>query len=105
MKITKGTWEVRNNTGKDSDNFVASPQHSRWAIAVKIFKDDAILIAEAGTIYNETGCTPRQLAERKAELLTACKTLRAEQKRCNQMTPRMIDAMQACDDAIFKATT
>lgn len=32
---------------------------------------NARLIAEAGTVYHETGLTPRQLAEQRAELLEA----------------------------------
>lgn len=36
---------------------------------------NANLIAEAGNIANETGFTPRQLADQKAELLEACKVL------------------------------
>lgn len=32
---------------------------------------DARLIAEAGTVYHETGLTPRQLAEQRGELVAA----------------------------------
>jgi hypothetical protein len=35
---------------------------------------NANLIAEAFTVAHETGLTPRQLAEQRAELLTACKS-------------------------------
>lgn len=35
---------------------------------------NANLIAEAGTVYHETGLTPRQLAEQRAELLLLCRT-------------------------------
>lgn len=38
-------------------------------------RDFAELFAEAGTVANETGLTPRQLAEQRAELLKACKEL------------------------------
>ncbi len=34
------------------------------------------LIAEAGTLFHETGLSPRQLAERNAELLEALRALR-----------------------------
>lgn len=34
-------------------------------------KSNAALIAEAGTVYHETGLTPRQLAEHRDELLAA----------------------------------
>lgn len=33
----------------------------------------AALVSETGTVTHETGLTPRQLAEQRAELLTACK--------------------------------
>ena len=36
---------------------------------------NAELIAEAGTVLHETGLTPRQLAEQRAALLEACKSL------------------------------
>lgn len=48
----------------------------------------------------ETNLSPRELLEQRDALLDASKNLRAEQKRCNQMTPKMCDAMQAVDDAI-----
>lgn len=41
-----------------------------------ISEDHAHLIAEAGTVYHETGLTPRQLAEQRAELLAALKECR-----------------------------
>lgn len=36
-------------------------------------KDDTRLIAEAGTVFHETGLTPRQLVERVKELGEACR--------------------------------
>lgn len=36
---------------------------------------NANLIAEAGTVANETGLTPRQLATQREDLLEACKKL------------------------------
>jgi hypothetical protein len=38
---------------------------------------NARLIAEAGTVYHETGLTPRQLAEQRAELLEALEECRS----------------------------
>ena len=38
---------------------------------------NAALIAEAGTVANETGLTPRQLANQRAELLAAIQALLA----------------------------
>jgi hypothetical protein len=36
---------------------------------------NARLIAEAGTVYHETGLTPRQLAEQRAELIDALESV------------------------------
>jgi len=41
---------------------------SEW---IWIKEEDALFIADAGTVANETGYTPRQLAEQKAGLLEA----------------------------------
>lgn len=38
-------------------------------------EDDARLIAEAGTVFHETGLTPRELAAQRAELLGALRAL------------------------------
>lgn len=38
-------------------------------------KDDARLIAEAGTVFHETQCTPRQLVERVKELEEALRDM------------------------------
>lgn len=37
---------------------------------------NARLIAEAGTVYHETGLSPRQLAKQRAELLAALETMK-----------------------------
>lgn len=42
-------------------------------------ESDAILFAEAGTVYQETGLTPRQLAEQRAEILEALMLLAKEE--------------------------
>lgn len=41
---------------------------------------NARLIIEAGNVANETGLTPRQLAEQRAELLSACERLLSDFK-------------------------
>jgi len=79
--ITQGKWEVRKGSGGmlsvygDTDvpgsicacgcDFEREPQN----------KEHAEFIAEAGTVYNETGLTPKQLAEQRVDLLAACKDL------------------------------
>ncbi len=41
--------------------------------------DDACLIAEAGTVFHETGLSPRQILEQRDELLAAVRNLCDEQ--------------------------
>lgn len=44
-------------------------------VAIVMGADDARLVAEAGTVAHETGLSPRQLADQRAELLGALKGL------------------------------
>lgn len=96
MKHTKGEWEINyredDNFGKPiklpetirtkqfgvSDlmadyrgNIICSfnESHGNRPHAYKEAEANAKLIAEAGTVTNETGYTPSQLAEQKTELL------------------------------------
>jgi len=75
MKHTKGKWSV-----KQPINLDGTPCHETFINTEKQsicemnrhnpqLKANAKLIAEAGTVANETGFTPRQLADQKAELL------------------------------------
>ena len=61
------------------------------------------LIAEAGTVANETGLTPRQLAEQRAELLTVLQKI---MKRSSQGGYLFADSgeLRAAYAAITKAT-
>lgn len=54
---------IHHYAGKKTDD------HNKEAMA------NATLIAEGGTVANETGYTPRQLADQKAALLEACKDM------------------------------
>lgn len=45
--------------------------NEQWAV-------DAAILAEAGTVYTDTGLTPRQLMEQRDELLEALKRLRLD---------------------------
>ncbi len=80
MKHTKGEWitkyreaagwEVYNEDG----NTICSMgwyQFHNSVMNPEIEEANAKLITEAGNVTNETGYTPRQLAEQKAELLNA----------------------------------
>ena len=52
-----------------------SGQEKRYEAEIQTNKDDASLIAEAGTVHNETGLSPRQLLEQRDALLVSCKAL------------------------------
>ena len=83
-KPTPGEWraECVGSYGRHdnpADLYEITNGHTR--IAEYVDARDAPLLAEAGTIYHETGLTPRQLAEQRAELLAACKALLAASDR------------------------
>lgn len=70
---TKGPWRAENSSVIGPDNQIVS-----CCIRGSVDRGDeeedyatARLIAEAGTVATETGLTPRQLAEQRAELLEA----------------------------------
>ena len=85
MKHTKGNWKAselhvwselpyQDKNGND----LGEPNQSIAADIANVVnfgdgchKANAKLIAEAGTVTNETGFTPRQLADQKAKLLEA----------------------------------
>jgi hypothetical protein len=62
------------------------------------------LIAEAGTVTNETGYTPRQLANQKAELLKALNELRLKIGNLYPMDKRFGLEYKKAMSAIKKAT-
>jgi hypothetical protein len=85
MKHAKGKWEISQNSnqgiriGVNFQNPIdmtlicslnGSPLDER-------VKANANLIVEAGNVANETGYTPRQLADQKAELLKAVEASKA----------------------------
>lgn len=76
---TPGPWHVEAIDAYDGDGpslfGVCHPETVCAATTVcNVFSTaDAHLIAEAGTAKHETGLTPRQLAEQRAELLAALK--------------------------------
>lgn len=78
-KPTVGVWEtIKNGCGE-----VGVRANGHWItfnagdrLPVDEAESNAALIAEAGTVYQETGLTPRQLAEQRDELLKALKYAR-----------------------------
>lgn len=72
-KPTPGPWALHPIAGKSGRNKLALHAAGRRVCDISVFSDEdsanARLIAEAGTVAHETGLTPRQLAEQRAELL------------------------------------
>lgn len=80
MKHTTGKWNVESGLG-DEIYYITS---ERGDILATVRNDvtthepeaNAKLIAEAGTVANETGFTPRQLADQNKELREALESLK-----------------------------
>lgn len=66
-------------------------------------KANAQIIAEAGTIANETGLTPRQMETQRADLLANLKWASQFIKRTHAPTPALREAMEDIDSAIARA--
>ena len=104
--ITKGKWKVGQRyylgkkfitSGKTDvcELLEAGTEHNQ---PTKLdAEDNANLIAEAGTTYNETGLTPSQLAEQRKDLLALLK----DQLKWDGILPHM---KQRIADTIAKAT-
>lgn len=81
-KVTKGEWLVScsDETGyyieAKFDGYVAVVHY--WSRPDDEVSANATLCAEAGTVLHETGYTPRELAEQRAELLAALKAVNTE---------------------------
>lgn len=72
VKPTPGPWMAINATSYLDEGpswMIAGVAHCGDG---ELSEANARLIAEAGTVYHETGFSPRQLAEQRAELLAAC---------------------------------
>lgn len=77
MNYTKREWKVNNKNQVESRNRMGRLLF-RWEQftpkdMINTSETNAKLIAEAGTVANETGKTPRQLADINTGLLEACK--------------------------------
>lgn len=69
MTPTKGPWKLiwNGGVGPNERSMICKPDGANADEA----RANARLIAEAGTVYHETGLTPRQLAEQRGELVAA----------------------------------
>lgn len=106
MKHTKGNWRasyfgvggkvhVLNDEGKGFGKHICKCSDCEESEA------NARLIAEAGTVANETGKTPRQLANEHAQMLEALQRVSEVFKASDQ---EQFAALLLTDNAIKKAT-
>jgi hemoglobin-like flavoprotein len=97
--ITKGVWTVE--TGVHGERYGVFVDKklliSCYSPITEEGEANASLIAEAGTITNSTGLTPKQLAEQREELLSALKEV-------IRISDRKHDAWDKAKAAISKAT-
>ena len=107
MKHTKGEWyidddgekvaKVRSTIHKEGKGICLIYPNKEWEANAK-------LIVEAGNVTNETGYTPRQLAEQKAELLEALKTIKGAFYSDGESYKEQVDDLKAiANEAIKKA--
>ena len=128
MKHTKGEWYLHKHIGVTKESVkmnkltpiyyqnVCDKKFPGGRIIAKCLSKDkdelqvnAKLIAEAGNVANETGHTPRQLAEQKAELLEALKEItkgegRFDMDRLIHASNTIEDMKSIANEAIKKAT-
>lgn len=77
LGITPGEWKLDEaNIVSERGTTVVDKGSIVWNFGEGQF--NARLIAEAGTVANETGLWPRELAEQRKELLYACELAYAE---------------------------
>ena len=102
LKISEGEWSV----GMAYDN-TGYPIYSIHGVSGKLSKEERQanrdLIAEAGTVANETGLTPRQLLEQRDELL---KVVKSAFSMCDKITIPLESELESmrieCREAIEK---
>ena len=111
MKHTKGKWVVAKHSTMvriESDKGIPVA-NVNWTL--EEYQNNAQLIAEAGTVANETGMTPRQLAEQNKELLGALKVAETKLSNFGGYKKHMFETVKetketitaAIEDAIKKA--
>ena len=97
MDITKGEWVIRKYEEDDEILIGIENKNGTFASIAKVTwygeddcnsdaaEADAHLIAEAGAVANETGFTPRQLAEQKVNLREALKNMITQYKKYTEL--------------------
>lgn len=99
-KHTKGEWTATQTSISDSNGVIATTYVNtvKRYIGKQEAEANASLIAEAGTVANETGKTPREILNERNELLDACINA------YNMINKAPLSAMDILGNAINKAT-
>ena len=108
---TPGPWELSYDKGSTRDVIASNGSEpicmvrQSW-VSREAYQANAQLIAEAGTVATETGLTPRQLAEQRAELLEALKAIHVQaadaQLRATYQRIALEEISQRAQSAIAK---
>lgn len=103
-RVTKGPWGAGESA--DGEYLLWAESDPNTAIAA-VFPSDstdanAQLIAETGTVFHETGLTPRELAEQRAELLAALKSCAAVCAGESLSKRALVNALGYARDALAK---
>lgn len=92
-------------TGKDGD-VLRAVKYSDDVCGIEGSEADMDLIAEAGTVYHETGMTPRQLADKVEQLdragAAAFEAMRDQLTQVKQLTAQR-DALLGAAEGMFKS--
>ena len=105
MKPTKGPWEaVMYERGgfdiasKGADGITICSRIPFRRLAAEM-TDNARLIAEAGTVFHNTGLSPVQLVEQRDELMAACKKLVEWEAREKDHAIGFMERINLCEAA------
>lgn len=97
--VERSTRGIPATYGENPKKFKPNPDHDK-------IMADANLIAESFNVLHETGLTPRQLAEQRAELLEALQLVNAKDFELHEVPAGFggRTVQQVADDAIANAT-
>ena len=111
-KPTAGPWIVKapgSVIGHQGKCVVTNDDHFDWVATVQVsnvpeWEANANLIAEAGTVYHETGLTPRELVERYNEAISALKGIEVMLNNHLGDDDDETHLIESCFQVIYKST-
>lgn len=106
MKPTPGPWSVDDAQPGDAFRYVIHGDGDSFGGICRIStngnanaESDARLIAEAGTVFHNTGLSPVQLVEQRDELMAACKKLVEWEAREKDHAIGFMERINLCEAA------